>query len=143
MDADLVLAAVDGSRESTTAVRYALAVASRYDARVHALYVLGEGTAEALDEGRVDPAAVRGETGDYLGDLAALADEAGVACRTSVTHGFSTRVKHRHPGSAVLDVAETLDAAFIVVPRGPTEGDSLERAAEYVLAYASQPVLSV
>jgi len=143
MDADLVLAAVDGSRESTTAVRYAVAVADRHDARVHALYVLGEATAEALDEGEVDPATVREETGGYLDVVAALAGDAGVPCRASTTHGFSTRIKGRHPGSAVLDVAEALGAAFVVVPREPEEGDSLERAAEYVLAYASQPVLSV
>jgi nucleotide-binding universal stress UspA family protein len=143
VDVDLVLAAVDGSHESTAAVRYALAVADRYDARVHAVYVVNEATVEAVGEDRVDPATVRDETGGYLDDVAALADDAGVACRTSVTYGFSTRVKHRHPGSVVLDLAEALSAAFVVVPHEPAGGDSLERAAEYVLAYASQPVLSV
>ena len=39
-----------------------------------------------------------------------------------------------------------LDADFVVVPREPVTGDPeavIEKAAEYVLAHASQPVLSV
>ena len=39
-----------------------------------------------------------------------------------------------------------VDADFLVVPREPVTGDReavLEKAAEYVLSYASQPVLSV
>jgi len=39
-----------------------------------------------------------------------------------------------------------VDADFLVVPREPMSGDTgdvLEKAAEYVLLYASQPVLSV
>jgi nucleotide-binding universal stress UspA family protein len=143
MDVDLVLAPVDGSDESTTAARYALAVAAEYGARVHALYVLGESTASALDDGRLDAATVRTETGGYVADLRALAADADVALEASMAYGFSTRVKSRHPGSVVLDVAESLPADFVVVPREPESHDSLERAAEYVLQYASQPVLSV
>jgi hypothetical protein len=55
-------------------------------------------------------------------------------------------VKTRHPGSVILDTAEELDADFVVVPREPVSGDPgevLEKAAEYVLLYASQPTLSV
>jgi nucleotide-binding universal stress UspA family protein len=143
VDVDLVLAPVDGSDESATAARYALAVAAEYGARVHALYVVSESTAAALDDGRLDPVTVRAETDDSLDDLRALAAAAGVPLDASMAYGFSTRVKSRHPGSVVLDVAEALPADFVVVPREPESHDSLERAAEYVLQYASQPVLSV
>jgi hypothetical protein len=46
----------------------------------------------------------------------------------------------------ILDCAEDLAVDFLVVPRETSAGDAadvLEKAAEYVLLYASQPVLSV
>jgi hypothetical protein len=51
-----------------------------------------------------------------------------------------------HPGSVVLDTAEQKYADFLVVPRSEVADDPdavLGKAAEYVLMYASQPVLSV
>lgn len=78
--------------------------------------------------------------------VSALAETADVPVTTSVAYGFSRTSKLRHPGSVVLDTAEELDADFIVVPREPVSGDPgevLAKAAEYVLLYASQPVLSV
>jgi nucleotide-binding universal stress UspA family protein len=139
----LVLAPVDGSEASTDAARYAVAVAAEYDARVHAVYVLAETTTEALETGRVEPTSVRSETATYVADLTSIATGAGVPLDASMAYGFSTSVKTRHPGSVVLDVAETTEADFVVVPREPESGGILERAAEYVLLYASQPVLSV
>jgi len=49
---DTVLAPVDGSDESATAVEYAIAVADRYDAAVHALFVLGRGVVRGLTSER-------------------------------------------------------------------------------------------
>jgi hypothetical protein len=61
-----------------------------------------------------------------------------------MAHGFSTTQLSRHPGSVVLDTTEELGADFVVVPREPVSGDDvLAKTAEYVLLYASQPVLSV
>ncbi|HET7324453.1 MAG TPA: universal stress protein, partial [Halococcus sp.] len=37
---ETVLTPVDGSEQSLRAIEYAVAIAERYDARVHALYVL-------------------------------------------------------------------------------------------------------
>jgi nucleotide-binding universal stress UspA family protein len=143
VEVDLVLAPVDGSDESTRAARHALAVAARYDARVHAAYVLDETDSRAVETGAVDEAALRAETDAYLADLRAVADDAGVGFQPSMAYGYSTRVKTRHPGSVVLDLAERVEADFLVVPREPESHESLERVAEYVLLYASQPVLSV
>jgi nucleotide-binding universal stress UspA family protein len=81
-----------------------------------------------------------------MDNVAAYAAENDVHISHSTAFGFSTRVKTRHPGSAILDTAEDVGADFIVVPRQPVTGDPgevLEKAAEYVLLYASQPVLSV
>lgn len=146
LEVDLVVVPIDGSEESRTAVEYAIAVADRYDASVHALYVLGEPTVRALDDGAVDEAEIADDTEAFSEAIADLATEAGVELTTSIAAGFSTAVKTLHPGGVVLDTAEAIDADFIVVPREPAadaKSDVLETAAEYVLLYASQPVLSV
>jgi nucleotide-binding universal stress UspA family protein len=143
---DTVLAPVDGSDESATAVEYAVAVADRYDASVHALFVLGRGVIRGLDAGAVDETDVAEHTQGFFDDIGTIADEADVPLATSVDDGFSQTRKTRHPGNVVLDTADEIDADFIVLPREPvteTEAEVLEKAAEYVLSYASQPVLSV
>jgi len=146
LDVDLVLVPVDGSEESLTAVEYAAAVAETYGASAHAVYVLGGGTVQAIEAGAVDESEVAAESEAFTATAAGIAAGRGVELSTSTAYGFSTEVKLRHPGSVVLDTAEELDADFLVVPREPAgddPGEVLEKAAEYVLLYASQPVLSV
>jgi len=142
----LVLVPVDGSEESLTAVEYAVAIAAEYDAAVHALYVVSEDMARAIDAGAVDDASLAADSEAFMEAVTELVDDAGVPLSTSMAYGFSTRQLSRHPGSVVLDTAEELGADFVVVPREPVSGDPdevLAKAAEYVLLYASQPVLSV
>jgi nucleotide-binding universal stress UspA family protein len=89
---------------------------------------------------------VADDTEAFSDRVTEIAADADVEMSTSIAAGFSTEVKTLHPGSVVLDTAEQLAADFIVVPREPAtdaESDVLEKAAEYVLLYASQPVLSV
>jgi len=146
LEVDLVVVPIDGSEESKRAVEYALAVAERYDAAVHAQYVLGESTVRALDRGTLEESDVADDTQAFSDAVVALADETAVEFTTSIASGFSTEVKTLHPGSVVLDTAEAIGADFIVIPREPAadaQSDVLETAAEYVLSYASQPVLSV
>ncbi|AAG20582.1 MULTISPECIES: universal stress protein [Halobacterium] len=142
---DTVLAPVDGTDASVTAAEYAVTVADRYDADAHALYVLGETVTRAIGTGDVAEDDVAAGTNTFLNEIAALAPD-GVAVDSSIAYGFSTSRKRQHPGSVILDAAADIDADFVVIPReGMREetGDVLERAAEYVLLYASQPVLSV
>jgi len=146
MDVETVLVPVDGSDESAEAARHGVAVAEQYDATVHVLYVLGEGVVRALETGDVDSGTVADEHRGFVGELRGMAVEAGVGFSVSTAMGFSTTSKRHHPGSVTLDTAEEVEADFIVMPREPaTEetADVLEKAAEYVLLYASQPVLSV
>ncbi|WP_101294024.1 universal stress protein [Halegenticoccus soli] len=146
LELDLVLVPVDGSEESETAVEYAVALAAEYGAEVHAVYVLGEEIVRAIETGVVDEEEVAAEGESFIETAEGIAGDRGVRLTTSTAYGFSTKVKARHPGSVVLDTAEELDADFVVVPREAVTddtGDVLERAAEYVLLYASQPVLSV
>ncbi|RQG92873.1 universal stress protein [Natrarchaeobius halalkaliphilus] len=144
---DTVLAPVDGSEESATAVEYAISVAERYDASVHALYVLGRGVVRGMDAGTVEEDMIAENTQGFFENVSTVADAAGVTLSTSVDDGFSQSRKTRHPGNVVLDTADEIDADFVVLPREPVTdtaaAEVLEKAAEYVLSYASQPVLSV
>ena len=142
----LVLVPVDGSEESLSAVEYATSIAAEYDARIHALYVVGEDLARAIDTGAIDDATLAADTESFLEAVADAAADAGVPLSTSMAYGFSTAQLSRHSGSVVLDTAEEVEADFLVVPREPVAGNPdevLAKAAEYVLLYASQPVLSV
>jgi nucleotide-binding universal stress UspA family protein len=146
LELDLVVVPVDGSEESRRAVEYAVAIAAAYDAAVHMVYVLGEGIVRDIEAGEVDGEEVAADSEAFADDLRSVAADRGVDLSNSIAYGFSTRSKLRHPGGVVLDTAEELDADFLVVPREAVTGDPgevLEKAAEYVLLYASQPVLSV
>ena len=139
-----MLVPVDGSEEAMEAVEYAVAVAERYGAVVHALYVLGEDAAAAVQKGDVEAAAIAGRSEQVMASVRGLAE--GVPVDHSSAYGFSRTQLAQHPGSVILDVAESLDSDFVVVPREPVTGSPeavIEKAAEYVLAHASQPVLSV
>jgi nucleotide-binding universal stress UspA family protein len=146
LDVELVLVPVDGSEESALAVEYAVSIAAEYDASVHAVYLLGEEVVRAIEDGTIDEESVVDDHEAFMTDVAEYVTDQGVHIAHSTAFGFSTRVKTRHPGSAILDTAEEIDADFLVVPREPVSGDPgevLEKAAQYVLLYASQPVLSV
>ena len=144
LDVETVLVPVDGGDEAFRAAEYGVAVAERYDARVHALYVLGEGIVRAVETGAADEDAVADEIDGVLETVAETGEDAGVPVSTASAYGFSTTRKTVHPGSVVLDAAEEVEADFVVLPNeGDEHGDVLEKAAGYVLQYASQPVLSV
>jgi nucleotide-binding universal stress UspA family protein len=141
---ETVLVPVDGTEESTAAAEYAVAIADRYGAELQIIYVLGEAVVRALDSSLADHAQLAEEHRAYLDDLRSMASDAGVPITTMSARGFSTRRKARHPGSVVLDCAEEIGADFLVVPRqSQDQADLLAKTAEYVLSYATQPVLSV
>jgi nucleotide-binding universal stress UspA family protein len=142
---ETVLVPVDGSEESTEAVEYAVTIAAEYGASLHAIYVLGEAATRAIESGAVDDEDMAAEGQAYIEVVEDVARESHVPVSHSAAYGFSTQRKLVHPGNVVLDAADQIDADFLVVPRewGHGAGDVLEKAAEYVLLYASQPVLSV
>lgn len=145
MEIETVLVPVDDSEHALRAVEFASAVATRYGAALHALHVLDEQAVWALEQGHLDEDAVADDYREFMDHVAeVVADE--VPLTHSTAYGFvPTRLSH-HPGSVILDAVEEVDADFLVVPREPVTGDPgevLEKAAQYVLAYASQPVLSV
>lgn len=142
---ETVLAPVDGSEESLRALTYAVAVAERYGARLHVLYVLDEEAARKVAFGEADEAEIAATSAAFMDTARELAPD-DVSLTHSSAYGFSPTLKTRHPGSVVLDAAEDADVDFVVIPREPVSGtpeEPLGRAAEYVLQYATQPVLSV
>jgi len=144
MEIDTVLVPVDGTDAAMNAVEYGVAIADRYGASVHALYLLGENAATAIDDGSIDATAVADRGEEVMDGVRAVAGD--IPIDHSSACGFSVSRLSQHPGTVILDVAEMLDVGFVVVPRQPVTGDSeavIEKAAEYVLAHASQPVLSV
>jgi nucleotide-binding universal stress UspA family protein len=142
LDVTTVLVPVDGSDDSLDAVEYAVAVAERYGARVHALYVLDPETARGTTPGGPDDAIAA--TSEGFMDAAREVAAERVDLTHSSAYGFSPTMKSRHPGSVVLDAAADAEVDFVVIAREPGEAtDLLGRAAEYVLQYATQPVLSV
>ena len=142
---DTVLVPVDGSDEADRAVEYAVAIAARYDATVHAMVVLDEESSHAVEGGTIDADAASEEALSVADTVEAIADREGVEFTHSTALGYSRMRKPVHPGSVILDAAEQIEADFLVIPRetGVEDDDVLEKAAEYVLSYASQPVLSV
>ncbi|MCG1001840.1 universal stress protein [Halobacterium noricense] len=145
LEVDTVLVPVDGTDASVTAAEYAFAVADRYDADAHALYVLGETVSRGIHAGEIDEPELASRRDQFLADVEELAP-ADVHVDSTIAYGFSTTRKLQHPGSVILDCAADVDADFLTIPREGMRddtGDVLEKAAEYVLLYASQPVLSV
>jgi nucleotide-binding universal stress UspA family protein len=144
MDVETVLAPVDGSEAAMDAFEYAVAIADRYDAEVHALHVLGEAASRGLAVGDVDDEDVVALSEEVMDATLEIAGETPL--NHSSAYGFSSSRLTQHPGSVILDAADEIDADFIVLPRQPVTGDPdavIEKAAQYVLAYATQPVLSV
>ena len=142
MDIDLVLVPVDGSDQSERAADYAIAVADRYDADLHVLFVLDERLRRDIDAGRVDPEAIAEDHRVFTRHIRESFDREE-ALGTSTATAFSEGRLLQTPGSVILDVAEDIGAEFIVVPRERGTEEAIGRAALYVLEYASQPVLSV
>ena len=144
LSVDRVLVPVDTSEASTDAVAYAAAITAEYDAALHVVHVLGETVVRAIEAGAVDDDRVAADGEAIVEAARGVAADAGVPVSTSVAYGFSTTMKLRHPGSVVLDTATDVGADFLVVPREAAgNGGVLAKAAEYVLLYASQPVLSM
>ncbi|MEF8887018.1 MAG: universal stress protein [Haloarculaceae archaeon] len=146
MDIELVLTPVDGSEDARRAADYAVAVASRYGADLHLLFVLDQRVAQGIQAGDVEAGAVAATHQEFLSSVRDHPESGPVDIVTSSAAGFSTSSLSRTPGSVVLDAAEELGADFLVVPRETPADDvdvTIGKAALYILQYADQPVLSV
>jgi len=148
VEIDTILVPVDGTDRSDRAVKHALPIADRYDAEVHILYVIEETVAAGLEQGDIEADSVANEHRAFMDAVReqVRADGHNIDLSQSTVFGYSASSLTRHPVSVVLDAAEDIGADFIVIPRQSVMDESgamLGKVAEYVLTYASQPVLSV
>lgn len=142
---ETVLLPIDDEGASMTAVDHAAAIADRYEAALHALYVYGPERARVIEDVDADHDALAEEVRSVLEGVGEACQKRSVWFSSSTAMGFSTSRLAQHPGSVILDIAEDVDADLLVIPRTSDDESPavLEKAAEYVVAYASQPVLSV
>lgn len=142
---DLVLATLDGSNESIEAARYATAIADRYGADLHLLYLFDERYLRGVETGDI-PAESIADHQQGLTDSVREQLPATVELSSSSAMGFTSQRLGQTPGTVTLDSADELGADFIVVPRERASGapeNAIGKAALHVIEYASQPVLSV
>jgi len=134
---DTVVIATDGSESAARAVDVALDLAERFDAEVHALYVVDEG----------DVAASPDELRDDLADaLEAAADEALGDIRQQASRAVSTTVREGRPGPEITQFADEVDADVVALGtrgRHADHGYLLGSVAEAVVRRCTRPVLTV
>ena len=137
---DAILVATDGSEHAAEAATHALNAAERFEATLHALYVIE--TRTAYDNAIVNPEEVREnlrEIGDEaLAELRERADRRGVSLVTTIEEGV--------PADQVLQYCdeEGIDAVYLGA-RGHSDFKTvlLGSTAETVLAEADIPVTVV
>lgn len=134
---ETVVLATDGSESAQRSVRAGVDLASKFDAEVHALYVVDTGEIEdAPEEIRQDLETAVHDAGDEA--LSAASDAGGSTIVTAVRQG--------DPATEIVDYAEEVAADAIVMGTRGRHGDHsflLGSVAEAVVRHAPQPVLTV
>jgi nucleotide-binding universal stress UspA family protein len=134
---DTVVIATDGSASGRRAVTVALDMARRFDATVHALYVVDESDVEA------SPAAVRDELQAALEDAGR---EALAAVRGEADREIRTAVREGKPVAEICGYAREVDADVVVTGTRGRHGEHsflLGSVAEGVVRRSPTPVLTV
>jgi len=134
---DAVLIATDGSRSVERAVSVALDLADRFDADVHALYVVD------TDEVDASPESVRESYRDGLTDQGERALEE-IAER--IDGGASTAIREGRPASEIADHAREVGADVVALGTRGRHGENrllLGSVAEAVVRTCPVPVLTV
>ncbi len=136
---DEILVPTDGSETSKRAIEHAVDIASRYDARVHALYVVDASVYATLEVGTdvvIEALEEEGEAAVKTVEDAAKA--AGVSVTTEVTTGSAH--------DAILEYAADNDVDLVVMgTHGRTGIDRylLGSVTERVVRTSDVPVLTV
>jgi nucleotide-binding universal stress UspA family protein len=134
-----ILLPTDGSTATERAVEHAVDLARKYDATIHALYVIDAGMYSSLEAGAdivIDALEDEGEAAVESVERAAA--EAGVEVETTVTSGTAHQT--------ILDYAEEADVDLIVMGTHGRTGLNrylLGSVTERVVRTAEVPVLTV
>ena len=139
---ETVVLATDGSESVSRAVGCALDLAARFDAAVHALYVVDAGRVESLpDEVRGDVRAALDEQGRE-----ALAGVEAVNDARAEPATLETAVRVGRPADAIVDYADEVDADAVALGTRGRHGEHsflLGSVAERVVRTCPVPVLTV
>jgi len=134
---DTVVVATDGSESVTRAVTVALDLAERFDATVHALYV--------VDSGEVDssPEELRDE---LRGALESRGEVALDAVRERTDREVATAVREGRPAAEITEYAREQDADVVATGTRGRHGENrflIGSVAERVVRTCPVPVLTV
>lgn len=140
-DYEDVLLPTDGSEAALAAVDHGLAVADRFDARVHAVNVVHAPAATASADLRLSPevvASLESAGEEAVSEVAARAEEAGVEVVTAVREGTTAEM--------LLGYADEEGIDLITMGTAGRTGLSrylLGSSTEKVIRHAEPPVLAV
>ena len=134
---DSVVIATDGSESVTRAVKVALDLARRFEASVHALYV--------VDTGEVDssPEELRDELRDAL---ESQGEDALDAVRNHADREVTTAVREGRPAAEITEYAREQDADMVATGTRGRHGENrflIGSVAERVVRSCPVPVLTV
>lgn len=136
---ETVVIATDGSESAERCVETAVDFASRFDAEVHALYV-------------VDTDEIESSPGEIRDDLETAIEKAGDEALSFAEQeagesiDLTTAVHEGDPATEIMEYADEIDADVIAVGTRGRHGDHaflLGSVAETVVRSAPQPVLTV
>jgi len=134
---DTVVIATDGSESVTRAVEVALDFAERFDAAVHALYVVDEGEVDSSPE----------ELRDELRTALESQSEAALAqVRDHADREIETAVRSGHPAPEITEYARERDADVVATGTRGRHGENrflIGSVAERVVRSCPVPVLTV
>ncbi|UPV76070.1 universal stress protein [Halorussus limi] len=134
---DTVVVATDGSESVTRAVRVALDLAERFDASVHALYVVDTGEVESSPE----------ELRDELREaLESQGSDALEAVREHADRELTTAVREGRPAAEITEYARERDADVVATGTRGRHGENrflIGSVAERVVRSCPVPVLTV
>jgi nucleotide-binding universal stress UspA family protein len=139
---ETVVVATDGSESVSRAVHCALDLASRFDATVHALYVIDESHVESL------PDRIHEEVREALDEQSHEALDAVVEANTARGDGveLKTAVRAGPPSKEIIGYADSVDADAVAMGTRGRHGEHsflLGSVAERVVRTCSRPVLTV
>ncbi|GAB7091273.1 universal stress protein [Halorubrum luteum] len=136
---DEILVPTDGSPASDAAIDHAIDLAERYDARLHALYVVDGAAYSTLEAGsEIVLEALESEGKDATERVARAAGDAGIDAVTTVSSGTAYR--------SIIDYADENDVDMIVMGTHGRKGIDrylLGSVTERVVRTSDVPVLTV
>ena len=139
---DTIVIATDGSDSVGRAVGLAVDLAARFDASVHALYVVDSGEVES------SPDVVREDLRDALGEQGNQALDEVVDAATGRDDGLTatTEVREGEPATEITEYARSVDADAVVTGTRGRHGENrflIGSVAERVVRTCPVPVLTV